>query len=354
MSKSLKDILAEAGEFEVCNGVFKRIIEYYSEDIDASGIPEHERVVLLVWHVAGIVGNGGFRYLFEGDLKGDPYFALTAKAFRATGCKEAAEAVQKTLAIFPNSRPPKDIDKRLTYYLKRCKSSITDMDRQFFAADGELKKCLANYIRAHSDAFSHLDRPQRKKKLKMSSEREEESEDESEEYLEIHNLPKWARVAFAARCARQVFPLLLRNWPQVPPERSQPVLWAAELAELSAAEGQARQDIEMAIDETIITAGAAMAMEHESGGTENAFLGDAARQVAASAQKAAESVQTDGEDSLLAALEAWHYAASAASASDEPGLLETLSQDLVFLHRAAVRGKWTDQTKVPPEIWEMR
>src|SRR5262245_5321203 len=109
MAKSLKQLLAEPDDFELCNGMFTRIIEYHGDDIDASAISEQERVVLLVWYASGIIGNGGFRYLFEGELQGDPHFALTAEAFRATGCKKAAEAVRKTLAMFPNSRPPTDI-----------------------------------------------------------------------------------------------------------------------------------------------------------------------------------------------------------------------------------------------------
>src|SRR5262245_50213526 len=102
MAKSLKRLLTETDNFELCNGLFTRIVEYHGDELDASAITVHERVVLLVWHVSGIVGNGGFRYLFEGDLQGDPHFALTAEAFRLTGCKKATEAIQKTLAMFPN------------------------------------------------------------------------------------------------------------------------------------------------------------------------------------------------------------------------------------------------------------
>src|SRR6266446_5604755 len=102
MAKSLKQLLDEPDDSALCNGLFSRILEHHGDDIDPSAIPEEERVVLLVWHVSGIIGNGGFRYLFEGDLPGDPHYALTAEAFRITGCKKAAEAVAKTLAMFPN------------------------------------------------------------------------------------------------------------------------------------------------------------------------------------------------------------------------------------------------------------
>ena len=103
MAKSLKLLLAEPDNFELCNGLFTRIVEYHGDDIDASAVSEDERVVLLVWHVSGIIGNGGFRYLFEGNLKGDPHFALTAEAFRVTGCKKASTTVVTIRSYSRNS-----------------------------------------------------------------------------------------------------------------------------------------------------------------------------------------------------------------------------------------------------------
>src|SRR5437868_5117560 len=35
---------------------------------------------------------------------------------------------------------------------------------------------------------------------------------------EIGELPRWAQIAFAARCARRVLPLFVRNWPDAPRE----------------------------------------------------------------------------------------------------------------------------------------
>jgi hypothetical protein len=163
MAKSLQELLANADDSELCNGVFDLIITHHGEDIDASTIGMAERVVLLAWHASGIIGNGGFRYLFEGNITGDPYFALTPDAFQAAGCKKAAEAIQKTLALFPRSRPQRDIKERLRHYLGRIKAWPTDMDMQFFAADRELRKCLADYIRSHEFAFRHLDRPKTKR-----------------------------------------------------------------------------------------------------------------------------------------------------------------------------------------------
>jgi hypothetical protein len=163
MPKPIQQLLARADDWTLCLEVFGRILKHYGGNPDLSAIPEEERVVLLVWHVSGVVDNGGFRYLFEGDLKGDPYFALTAEAFRVTGCKKAADAVRKTLALFPGSRPQRDREQRLNHYLSRIKAWPTDMDRQFLAAQDDLTKCLAGYIRSHADAYLHLDGPKAKR-----------------------------------------------------------------------------------------------------------------------------------------------------------------------------------------------
>jgi len=357
MAKSLKLLLAEPDNFELCNGLFTRIVEYHGDDIDASAVSEDERVVLLVWHVSGIIGNGGFRYLFEGNLKGDPYFALTAEAFQATGCKNATEAVRKTLAMFPNSRPPTDVEERLRYYLKRIKGWPTDTDRQFFAARDDLKKCLANYIRSHADAFTHLDSPKAKRPQKKRPMPAEATPQRKKAGLTLADLPRWARVAFAARCARQVFPLFAQHWPRVPPKRSSAVRLAIDLAEQSAAEGRAVEGLKDAVLHAVMAAGAALASRPEfaqgESRPEDAYSGTIASFVAKAAEKAAESARADADDSVLAAMEAWDFATNAAASAEEEGVGEELQDDFIKLYRAAARGKWTDRTKISSEIWSM-
>jgi hypothetical protein len=357
MAKSLKQLLAEPDDFELCNGLFTRIVEYHGDDIDASAISDAEHVVLLVWHVSGIIGNGGFRYLFEGDLEGDPYFTLTAEAFRATGCKKAAEAVRKTLAMFPDSRPPTDIEKRLRYYLKRIKSWPTDMDMQFFDAQDDLKKCLANYIRSHAVAFAHLDAPKAKGPQKKHPKAPETAPKRKKAGPTLADLPRWARVAFAAHCARRVFPLLAQHWPRVPLKRSTAVRVAIDLAEQSAAEGRAVEGLKDAVMHAVTAAGAALASRPEFAGgesrPEDAYSGTIASFDAKAAENAAESARADADDFLLAAMQAWDFARNATASAEEEGIAGELTEDFSKLHRAAVRGKWTDRTKIPSEIWSM-
>jgi hypothetical protein len=56
---------------------------------------------------------------------------------------------------------------------------------------------------------------------------------------EVRQLPRWARVAFAARCARRVEPLLKLHWPEAPQQDVQAVGMAIRAAEIAAARADA-------------------------------------------------------------------------------------------------------------------
>jgi hypothetical protein len=356
--KSLEQLLAADDDFALCNAVFLMLNNGYGDDIDVSLLSAPERVVYLVWAAYGIIGNGGFRFLFEGDFKGDPHFILTAEAFQATGCKKATEAVRRTLAMFPSSRPPKDIHERLRHYLSRVKQWPTDMDVQFFAADSDLKKCLAGYFRLHADSFRHLQSSRRKPALKGNpNSPDKTAQPRSSCDTPVDDLPHWARVALAARCARQVLPLLFEYWPRIPSTYSEAVTLAIELAERSAAEGQPVEGLDDAGMKAPIAAGAALATrtEYAKGEPrpENAYAGTIAAKVASTAAMAAEAAAGKGNPSLIAGLEAWTSANDAAQSADRPSIAESLQADLVKLRAVALRGKWNDKTRVPVEIWSM-
>jgi hypothetical protein len=44
---------------------------------------------------------------------------------------------------------------------------------------------------------------------------------------------------------------------------------------------------------------------------------------------------------------------SAADSADEEGVADALKDDFARLQRAAVRGQWTDRTRIPSEIWSL-
>jgi hypothetical protein len=128
---TVRELLSTGNDFELCSHVFDLILKVYGEGLDALKIPKEHRTVFLIWHSVGIIGNGGFNYLFEGSFAGHPYFALTAEAFRDIRCKPAADAFRQALNLFPNSRPPTDIGRRLKLYRQGGGALRGKIDQQF-------------------------------------------------------------------------------------------------------------------------------------------------------------------------------------------------------------------------------
>ena len=156
MSADVNKVLDTKDDFELCDELFKLMIKHYGEDFDVSKCKEKDQPVILVWHASGIIDNGGFQYLFEGNFKGDPYFAKTAAAFKTIKASKCAEAVDEALKLFPDSKPPQDINKRLKVYQTIPAAKREAIDVKFFSESKEMKTILAKYIRENRAEFKHL------------------------------------------------------------------------------------------------------------------------------------------------------------------------------------------------------
>lgn len=156
MTEPLADLFDNGEDFALCNRLFVRICEIRGNGPDASTLADEERTVCLVWGALGVIGNGGFRYLLESPVKGDPHLSLTRHAFETIGCWEAAEAFDQALSVFPSGRPPADPAKRLREYIRRVQEFPSASDRAFFAAQHEVQRCLANWVRSRQRALMHL------------------------------------------------------------------------------------------------------------------------------------------------------------------------------------------------------
>ena len=103
MADSLARLFDHGGDFALCDRLFVRICATRGNGADASTLPVEERTVYLAWGSLGVIGNGGFRLLFESEIQGDPDYRLTRQAFEAIGCLEAAEA---SIGGLPQRSPP--------------------------------------------------------------------------------------------------------------------------------------------------------------------------------------------------------------------------------------------------------
>ena len=149
------------GKNDLWDATYDRILKQHGDDVQLNQIPKPQQAVLAVVNSHGILGNGGFQYLFEGDFPGDPGFVLTRQAYATIGANDAIAAFDKAFAVFPNSTPPADIDERLRIWQSNynLRDSLTDdssPDSMYFSAmDGVLSR-LNEYIRENPDAFADL------------------------------------------------------------------------------------------------------------------------------------------------------------------------------------------------------
>jgi hypothetical protein len=156
MAEALADLFDHGEDSALCDRLFVRICEVHGNGADASALSDEERTVYLVWGALGVIGNGGFRYLFESSVWGDPHYVLTHHAFETIECWEAAEAFGQALAAFPDGRPPTNQAKRLREYMRRVPDFPSAADRAFFAAQGAIVRCLADWVRSRQRALMHL------------------------------------------------------------------------------------------------------------------------------------------------------------------------------------------------------
>lgn len=142
--------MTESEEFDLCNAKYLEIEKSYNLTGDLTEIPFYDRTILLVWWTMGVVDNGGFQYLFECTLEGDPECELTARAFAVIGCDKAARAIVGATAIFPDGKVIKDHGERQDYVKLIGDSAFEDFNRTFWDAsdlgEGEICGKLAAFI----------------------------------------------------------------------------------------------------------------------------------------------------------------------------------------------------------------
>jgi hypothetical protein len=161
---------------------------------------------------------------------------------------------------------------------------------------------------------------------------------------DVLQLPRWARVAFAVRCARRVQPLLRQHLPTAGVRQVEAVERAIRLAE-----EVARQAPAMAPDKVVIRLRAALIATSKMAKSLKERSPQAAA-IAAAAGKAAEAAewaccQAPVKDASSAAA-----AASAAVAAD-PAALGAVYQGWEELRTAAQAEGWTHESPIPDRFF---
>lgn len=155
---------------------------------------------------------------------------------------------------------------------------------------------------------------------------------------EIAALPRWARVAFAARCARRVSPLFRHGWPDVPAHHRKAVVRSVEIAERSAATGT--------VEPGFMTGQAAESAEAAISRARSPRDATNAARAAASAADALHYTATSPDGVAFSAGYAAVYA-DAARDTTGPGIIN----DFRALVERSRSENWTDDTPVPPWVF---
>jgi hypothetical protein len=115
-------------------------------------INDIERVVLLIVHASGIIGNGGFRYFFECDLP----LRATAEAYSRIGVETAATILFRLLDLFPRQTVPAEWEERMEI-VDRLRGQHVQLfqkwESEFYSTDPFMERQLAGWIRVHDDVF---------------------------------------------------------------------------------------------------------------------------------------------------------------------------------------------------------
>ncbi len=106
-----------------------------------------QKVLLLIASTHGLVGNGGFEYLFQHkvDIEG------IAAAYEAINLPEAAQIMKQVAREFPPNSV--DHDARLQY-VKSNKSKFMDFSRKMWELADATDHQLGAYVEAHDTDFT--------------------------------------------------------------------------------------------------------------------------------------------------------------------------------------------------------
>ena len=146
--KNLDALFEAAPDFELACEL-QRLLGRKAESAGLASLNVEQRSILLVWVAAGLIGNGGFRLLFEHDL---PWKQLPA-AFEAIGLGECAEAIGQAYSVFPSAAVPATYEARASH----CEQAehaefLESREAVVISNDAQITSSVAGYARANQVA----------------------------------------------------------------------------------------------------------------------------------------------------------------------------------------------------------
>jgi membrane associated rhomboid family serine protease len=154
--RTVRELLADGSDFDLCAGVFRRVLRRNDDEVSATGLGPEERVVMLVWHSLRVVEVDGFRTLVEEGIAGDRKLERTAEAFQTISCVRAGNALRKASAAM-RGEAGEHADERAERSLRKWTGLPAAEEKKFLEVIDEVEVRLAEYVRVHRDFFLALD-----------------------------------------------------------------------------------------------------------------------------------------------------------------------------------------------------
>ena len=110
--------------------------------------------VVILYHVQAMIDNGGFRYIFENDFPFTPPYFVFSAAYQKIGANEAADLLDKVVAMFPFESP------HLKQADRNAFMDSLDESHEFFAlgdkacGDEQVWLLLEEYVRNSREGFT--------------------------------------------------------------------------------------------------------------------------------------------------------------------------------------------------------
>ena len=114
------------------------------------------QVAMTVETAQGIIDNGGLQYFYEVDFEDQRPYAEFVEAYRAIGAVEAAEFLNRSIALFPFSSPELHESKRqrwLDEVREKEDHEFHDLSDKLIGNKGVFPK-LMEYMSAHREHFN--------------------------------------------------------------------------------------------------------------------------------------------------------------------------------------------------------
>lgn len=138
--------------------LLERASDYAFSELDRAGgdlakLPLQLQTVVIVFTAQGIIDNGGFQYLFASDFPNDPAYTLFSDAYRKIGASNAADCIEKAVALFPFPQPHLSRERRKAFLDSLPKGSEFFQLGERISVDNHVWEALEHYVSDNRASF---------------------------------------------------------------------------------------------------------------------------------------------------------------------------------------------------------